>query len=93
LNIAIRLLQPGGTFVAKVFRGKDINLLHRQIKMLFKEVYCSKPKCSRNSSIEGFVVGKSFIGKQAIGLTSERLNLWDALTTINHLKNFERIYY
>ncbi len=27
LNIAIRLLSPGGTFVAKIFRGKDIGLL------------------------------------------------------------------
>ena len=61
--------------------------------MLFTEVHCSKPKCSRNSSIEGFVVAKNFLGKQAIGLTSDKLNLWDALTTINHLKNFERIYY
>ncbi len=24
---------------------------------------------------------------------SDKLNLWDALTTINHLKNFESIYY
>lgn len=55
-------------------------------------MYCAKPKCSRNSSIEGFVVAKNFKGKQVIGLTSDRLNLWDALTTINHLKNFESIY-
>jgi len=27
LNIAARLLAPGGTFVAKIFRGKDIGLL------------------------------------------------------------------
>ena len=27
LNIAIRLLSPGGSFVAKIFRGKDIGLL------------------------------------------------------------------
>lgn len=27
LNIAIRLLSPKGSFVAKVFRGKDIGLL------------------------------------------------------------------
>lgn len=60
LNIAIRLLSPGGTFVAKIFRGKDIGLLLHQIKKLFPEVYCAKPKSSRNSSIEGFVVAKGF---------------------------------
>ena len=93
LNIAIRLLSPGGTFVAKIFRGKDIGLLLHQIKLLFGEVYCAKPKSSRNSSIEAFVVAKSF--KSPINpftdqpLLSKQLNVWDALTTINHLKTFE----
>jgi tRNA (cytidine32/guanosine34-2'-O)-methyltransferase len=63
-------LKPGGSFVAKIFRGKDIGLLLKQIQMLFGEVYCAKPKCSRNSSIEGFVVGKFFKGKESIGFTS-----------------------
>lgn len=93
LNISVRLLSKGGIFVAKVFRGKDIGLLLKQINILFEEVYCAKPKCSRNSSIEGFVVGLKFRGKESVGLTSSKLNLWDALTTINHLKNFESIYY
>lgn len=26
-------------------------------------------------------------------LVSKKLNVWDALTTINHLKNFEQIYH
>lgn len=29
LNIAARLLKQGGSFVAKIFRGKDINLLYK----------------------------------------------------------------
>ena len=93
LNIAVRLLkQDSGNFIAKVFRGKDIGLLVKQTKCLFNEVYIAKPKCSRNSSIEAFMVGIGFKGKEVIGLKSQRLNLWDALTTLNHLSNYNQIY-
>ena len=58
LNITTNLLREGGTFVAKIFRGKDITLLYSQLKIFFAEVYCAKPKSSRNSSIEvGWLVG------------------------------------
>jgi len=52
LNITTNLLREGGTFVAKIFRGKDITLLYSQLKVFFREVFCAKPKSSRNSSIE-----------------------------------------
>ena len=52
VNITTNLLREGGTFVAKIFRGKDITLLYSQLKVFFAEVYCAKPKSSRNSSIE-----------------------------------------
>ena len=58
LNITTNLLREGGTFVAKIFRGKDITLLYSQLKIFFAEVYCAKPKSSRNSSIE---VGASHV--------------------------------
>ena len=86
LNIAIRLLKAGsGNFIAKVFRGKDIGLLVKQTKCFFNEVYIAKPKTCRNSSIEAFMVGVGFKGSEALGLKNDRLNLWDALTTLNHL--------
>lgn len=56
LTIVTHVLKPGGTFVAKVFRGKDIGLLYSQLKVFFPEVTIAKPKSSRNSSIEAFVV-------------------------------------
>jgi tRNA (cytidine32/guanosine34-2'-O)-methyltransferase len=51
LNITTHILKPDGTFVAKIFRGKDITLLYSQLKIFFKEVHCCKPRSSRNSSI------------------------------------------
>ena len=51
LNLALCVLKPGGKFVAKIFRGKDITLLYSQLKVFFPVVTCSKPRSSRNSSI------------------------------------------
>ncbi|CAG8527555.1 5156_t:CDS:2, partial [Dentiscutata heterogama] len=52
LNITTNILKPGGTFVAKIFRGKDVTLLYAQLKIFFPTVTCSKPRSSRNSSID-----------------------------------------
>ena len=60
LNLAAVMLRPGGAFVAKIFRGKDVTLLYSQLKVFFPFVVCSKPKSSRNSSIESFIVCKGF---------------------------------
>lgn len=51
LNITLHTLRPGGTFIAKIFRGRDIALLYDQLSCFFKSVTCSKPRSSRNSSI------------------------------------------
>ena len=60
LNITTHILKSGGTFVAKIFRGKDISLLWTQLKIFFKEVIITKPRSSRNSSIEAFVVCRDY---------------------------------
>ncbi|XP_035215380.1 putative tRNA (cytidine(32)/guanosine(34)-2'-O)-methyltransferase, partial [Stegodyphus dumicola] len=44
-------LKKGGTFVAKIFRGKDVTLLFSQLKIFFETVTIAKPRSSRNSSI------------------------------------------
>ncbi|KAJ1723165.1 tRNA (uridine-2'-O-)-methyltransferase trm7 [Coemansia erecta] len=56
LNITTHVLRRGGTFVAKIFRGKDVTLLYAQLKVFFRIVHVAKPRSSRNSSIEAFVV-------------------------------------
>ncbi|CAL1295832.1 unnamed protein product [Larinioides sclopetarius] len=60
LNITTHLLKEGGTFVAKIFRGKDVTLLYSQLKLFFKNVTVAKPRSSRNSSIEAFAVCEGY---------------------------------
>ncbi|KAJ4988320.1 tRNA (uridine-2 -o-)-methyltransferase trm7 [Stagonosporopsis vannaccii] len=60
LNLAMCVLKPGGKFVAKIFRGKDVDLLFAQLKIVFKRVRIAKPRSSRASSIEAFVVCEGF---------------------------------
>lgn len=60
LSISTQVLEQGGTFVSKIFRGKDVSLLYNQMGIFFETVHVTKPKSSRNSSIESFVVGQGF---------------------------------
>jgi len=60
VNITTHVLRVGGTFVAKIFRGRDISLLYSQLKVFFKQVTVVKPKSSRNSSIESFVLCQDY---------------------------------
>lgn len=54
------VIKRGGTFVAKIFRGKDTTLVYSQLKIFFKKVSITKPASSRNSSIEAFVVCQEY---------------------------------
>jgi tRNA (cytidine32/guanosine34-2'-O)-methyltransferase len=60
LNLALCVLKPGGKFVAKIFRGKDVDLLYAQMKILFEHVTVAKPRSSRASSVEAFIVCTNF---------------------------------
>nr|WCZ58537.1 tRNA (cytidine(32)/guanosine(34)-2'-O)-methyltransferase [Andalucia godoyi] len=58
--ITERILRPNGTFVAKMFRGRDTELMVQQLRMQFRRVTVAKPRASRNSSAESFVVCQGF---------------------------------
>jgi tRNA (cytidine32/guanosine34-2'-O)-methyltransferase len=60
LNLAVCVLRPGGNFVAKIFRGRDVDVLFAQLRCLFERVTCAKPRSSRGSSIEAFVVCEGY---------------------------------
>ncbi|KAK5653348.1 hypothetical protein OQA88_9040 [Cercophora sp. LCS_1] len=60
LNLALCVLKPGGKFVAKIFRGRNVDLLYAQLKVFFKDVHVAKPRSSRASSVEAFIVCLGF---------------------------------
>lgn len=60
LNITTFILEQGGTFVAKIFRGQDITLMIAKYRLFFEQVQVVKPKSSRASSIEAFIVCRNF---------------------------------
>ena len=64
LALALRILRPGaGKFVAKIFRGKDNSmLLYSQLRVFFGKVTIAKPRASRASSLEAFIVCEEFLG-------------------------------
>lgn len=60
LNLALCVLRPGGKFVAKIFRGRNVDLLFAQLKLFFENVIVAKPRSSRASSVEAFIVCLNF---------------------------------
>jgi len=62
LNIASCILQPGGTFVAKMFRSSKsgVETLYGKVCLFFGDVVVAKPRSSRASSIESFIVARGF---------------------------------
>ncbi|KAI1721379.1 ftsJ-like methyltransferase domain-containing protein [Ditylenchus destructor] len=59
-NITTHILEIDGTFVSKIFRAKNADLLYAQMRLFFKEVHCCKPRSSRQSSCEAFIVCKHY---------------------------------
>lgn len=60
LNLALCVLKPGGKFVAKIFRGRNVDVLYAQLKIFFQKVVVAKPRSSRASSVEAFIVCINF---------------------------------
>ncbi|CAF0802937.1 unnamed protein product [Rotaria sp. Silwood1] len=60
LNICLHVLCNNGNFISKIFRTKNIDLLYQQLKLFFNDVVIAKPRSSRNSSVESFIVCRQF---------------------------------
>lgn len=60
LDICLKTITVGGTFISKVFKGHDTTFLTSQFKTFFKQVDIVKPKSSRASSVENFIVCRFF---------------------------------
>ena len=65
LHVCAATLRRGGTFVAKMFRGGRARRLLTQCGRSFDDVVVAKPRASRNSSIEAFLVCRGYRGSEA----------------------------
>ena len=62
LDFAVRILAPGGTFVAKVVQGGAEKQMLSDLKRMFTQVRHAKPPASRKESSELYVVATGFRG-------------------------------
>ena len=60
LDLARRVLKPGGYFVCKVFQGEGIDEFVIDTRKSFKRVRVMKPKASRAGSREVYLVARNF---------------------------------
>ena len=65
LDFAVQMLEPGGSFVAKVFAGGADSALVAEMKRNFATVKHAKPPASRKDSSEWYVVAQGFKGAPA----------------------------
>jgi 23S rRNA (uridine2552-2'-O)-methyltransferase len=63
LDMARRVLAPGGSFVAKVFQGEGFDALFRDAGSSFDRVLTRKPKASRPRSREVYLVAVGYKGR------------------------------
>lgn len=85
LNLAMGVLRPGGKFVAKIFRARDVDLLYAQLRTVFERVSVAKPRSSRASSLEAFIVCEGFIppsrDEGMVGMTALKNPLFGGAAT------------
>ncbi|MEZ5572954.1 MAG: 23S rRNA (uridine(2552)-2'-O)-methyltransferase RlmE [Halioglobus sp.] len=63
LDMARRVLAPGGAFVAKLFHGEGFDQVFQDTKTSFQKVLTRKPDASRPRSREVYLVAKEFRGR------------------------------
>ena len=61
LDVAARLLKPGGNFVVKVFQGDMFDDFLKTVKGRFSYATAYKSQASRSQSAEIYVIGKGFL--------------------------------
>ena len=72
LDLAGRVLRPGGDFLIKVFQGEGFDMYHKDIRKLFDKVQMRKPLSSRDRSREQYLLGRGFKGIEGAA-SDERL--------------------
>ncbi|PLW83926.1 23S rRNA (uridine(2552)-2'-O)-methyltransferase RlmE [Kineobactrum sediminis] len=67
LDMAQRVLAPGGTFATKVFQGEGFDDLFREARAVFGKVLTRKPAASRPRSREVYLVARELRRPQGQG--------------------------
>jgi len=64
LDMATRVLRPGGDFLIKVFHGEGFDDYYRQIREQFDKLLTRKPGASRDRSRETYLLARGFKGER-----------------------------
>jgi 23S rRNA (uridine2552-2'-O)-methyltransferase len=62
LDLAGRVLRPGGDFLIKIFQGEGFDTYHKDVRKMFDKVQMRKPSSSRDRSREQYLLGRGFKG-------------------------------
>lgn len=62
LDMATKLLKPGGSFITKIFQGEGFDDYVKAARLAFKTVKVRKPDASRPRSREVYLVARDFKG-------------------------------
>lgn len=62
LDLAGRVLRPGGDFLIKIFQGEGFDTYHKDVRKMFDKVQMRKPTSSRDRSREQYLLGRGFKG-------------------------------
>jgi len=62
LDLATRVLKPGGDFLIKIFQGEGFDMYLKDVRTKFDKVQMRKPSSSRDRSREQYLLGKGFKG-------------------------------
>ncbi|MDF2446440.1 MAG: rRNA methyltransferase [Moraxellaceae bacterium] len=60
LDMAVKVLKPGGAFVVKVFQGEGYDAYRKAVQAHFKVVKTRKPQASRPRSPEVYLLAQDF---------------------------------
>src|SRR5690554_1947289 len=58
LDLAIKVLRPGGDFLIKVFHGEGFNEYLKEVRQQFEKVQMRKPASSRDRSREQYLLAR-----------------------------------
>lgn len=62
LDLACRVLRPGGDFLIKIFQGEGFDHYLKDVRAKFDKVQMRKPSSSRDRSREQYLLGRGFKG-------------------------------